>query len=116
MIAGGAAGLGALGLGIGVWATFEAFDRRAAYDAACVAHQWNPAREADCGSAGRLLTRVWDHDVLIPQVAGFVAGGLLAAASIVLFATMPSSRTRSGIAWACGPLGAAVSVGCAGRF
>ncbi|MFO0608299.1 MAG: PEGA domain-containing protein [Polyangiales bacterium] len=105
------AGLAAVGLGVGVWATAARFDRRGTYDTQCPTG-YDPAREGTCRG---LLDDVSGADVVAPQVAGFVGAGVFAAAAVALFVAAP---TRARVTtFRCGPGGfGAVSVGCEGRF
>lgn len=109
VLAGTSAGLAAVGLGVGIWASVDGADRRSTYDRECpTGHPLSLAGHCDA-----LLERV--SDAQTAQVAGFVTGGVLVVTSAVLFATLPS-RASSARAFMCGPGPGAVGIGCTVRF
>jgi len=111
VLAWASAGLGAVSLGVGIWATATRFERRDEYDLSCPSG-YAVARMPGCNAA---LDRVSDASVVVPQVAGFVVAGALAVTSAVLFVTAPT-REPSARAVACGPGPGTLGVGCALRF
>ncbi len=107
------AGLGAVGLGVGIWATAANFGRRDEYDQQC-APGYPIGRMAACNA---LLDRVSDASVVAPQMVGFAAAGAFAVTSAVLFATAPSlGQSPSSRVFACGPWMGTIGVDCGGRF
>ncbi len=104
------AGVAAVGLGGGIWATVERFDRRDSYDVECSTDD----RTAKCNG---LFERISEGSVLIPQVVGYAAAGAFAVTSVVLFLTAPTSTTSARTAaFSCGPGPGSPGVVCEGRF
>lgn len=108
------AGVAAVGLGVGIWATAERFNRRDLYDRECPTGGFAADRLAYCDG---LHDDVSDGSVLIPQVVGFAAAGAFAVTSVVLFLTAPTStRSPRTAAFSCGPGPGSPGVICEGRF
>lgn len=104
-------GLGAVGLGVGIWATQERLNRRAVYDDRCPPG-FPRERQSVCDG---LLAQVSEGGIVAAQVGGFIAAGAFVTTAVVLFATMPDA-SPSARAFACGPGPGTFGVGCEGRF
>lgn len=104
-------GLGAVGLGVGIWATQERINLRNAYDTQCPSG-FPGDRQGACND---LLARVSEGGIVAAQVGGFIAAGAFVTTAVVLFATMPDA-SPSARAFTCGPGPGTFGVGCEGRF
>jgi hypothetical protein len=112
VLGGLSAGLAAVGLGVGAWATAERFRRRDDYDLACP-EGYAPTLRESCEAQ---RASVEDTSVVAPQVAGFVAAGALAITSVVFFAAAPSADAHAQANVRCGPGPGTLGVGCVWRF
>lgn len=112
VLAWSAAGLAAVSLGVGIWGSVESNARRSAYDRDCP-NGYPAERGATCAAQ---LEAVSDGSVVVPQVVGYSAAGVLAVTSAILFVTAPTVARESPRAWRCAPTAGVWGVDCAVRF
>jgi hypothetical protein len=113
-------GLGAAGLGIGIYGTAENASLVSAFNATCAINMGQPVDKATGTPSMTCATKKSDYESKAHLgVAGFIAGGVLVATGFVLWVTEPAARASDHAALSCLPtvtdrLGPAV--GCLMHF
>jgi hypothetical protein len=114
-------GLGAAGLGVGIYGTTQNSSLVASFDKVCgIDPATGNARDIKTGMyTADCANRKSDYESKARLgVAGFVAGGALAAAGFILWLTEPSAPAHDGTALSCAPgvSSGGAEVSCGMRF